>query len=336
MEQDRRQHPCPAGTGELTGAARRTGTADDAFEQHRPVLLGIAYRMLGSMWDAEDVVQDAWLRWANTDRASVDDPRSFLITVTSRLAIDRLRLAYRQREAYVGPWLPEPVPSDELPPGPAEAAEQRDTVSIAVLRLMEELSPPERAVFVLREAFALPYDDIAATLELAAPNARQLHRRAVRRLDAGQSRFSGDSAHLRRLVDGFTIAAQTGNRHALEQLLAEDVALWSDGGGKVRAARRVVRGRSKVVRLLVGVLVKFGYPTVEGVEVNGQPGLLSRLPQRDDLLVIQAGADGIVAIHLICNPDKLARLLASHDAAKPAGGAEPEPEPAEREGHGQR
>jgi RNA polymerase sigma-70 factor, ECF subfamily len=313
MEQDRDQHARATAGGGLSEGE------DEAFEPLRPALLGLAYRMLGSMWDAEDVVQDAWLRWAGTDRAAVEDPRKYLMTVTSRLAIDRLRRAYRQREAYVGPWLPEPVSSEQLPPEPAEAAERRDTVSMAVLRLMEELSPPERAVFVLREAFALPYDDIAATLELAAPNARQLHHRALRRITAGQQRFSGDRAALRRLVDGFTIAARTGDRQALEHLLAEEVALWTDGGGKVRAARRVIHGRDRVLRFLAGVTTKYGTPTWEVVEVNGQPALLVWLADRIQVIAFEVTEAGISGIQLIANPDKLAHVVPAGTSPAAAG-----------------
>ncbi|MFD0479415.1 sigma-70 family RNA polymerase sigma factor [Nonomuraea thailandensis] len=155
----------------------------DDFEEHRPMLLGLAYRLLGSMWDAEDVVQEAWLRWQATDHAGIREPRAFLVTVVSRLALDQLRSARVKREAYTGPWLPEPVETAQA--GPLDTAELRDTVSYATLHMMERLSPPERAVFVLREAFELPYDQIAEIVGSSVANARQMHHRASVRLSEG-------------------------------------------------------------------------------------------------------------------------------------------------------
>ncbi|QYN18574.1 sigma-70 family RNA polymerase sigma factor [Amycolatopsis sp. DSM 110486] len=213
-----------------------TSGAGAAFEAHRPVLLGAAYRILGSLDDAEDVVQEAWLRWSEVDHTRVEAPRRFLVKVVSRLAIDRLRLAHRRRETYVGPWLPEPVNTHEGEPlGPADTAAQRDTLSLATLRLMHRLSAPERAVFVLREAFELPYEEIGQVLGLGEAHARQLHRRGASHLATGRDRFTLDPDVHRKLVDRFLTAARTGDRAALQGLLARDVTLWGDGGGKVRA-----------------------------------------------------------------------------------------------------
>jgi RNA polymerase sigma-70 factor, ECF subfamily len=195
------------------------------FQEHRPLMLGVAYRMLGSAADAEDVVQEAWLRWATVDQTEVRSPRQFLITVVSRLAIDRLRLAYRHHETYVGEWLPEPVPAHQSrPPGPADVVEQRDTLSLATLRLMNQLSASERAVFVLREAFELPYEEIGEVLHLDEGHARQLYRRGSNRLIHGRTRFPADPHRHRELLDRFLLAARTGDRTALQGLLAHDVA----------------------------------------------------------------------------------------------------------------
>ncbi|MGH3859728.1 sigma-70 family RNA polymerase sigma factor [Actinokineospora sp.] len=246
-----------------------TTSLDTEFERHRSVLLGIGYRMLGSFADAEDVVQDAWIRWAGVDHATVEEPRSFLVTIVSRLAIDRMRLAHRRRETYIGPWLPEPVRTDREELGPADTAQQRDTLSVATLRLMERLSAPERAVFVLREAFELPYEEIAEVLNLTAAYARQLHKRAGARLAADRERFAADPVIHRDLVDLFVLAARTGDRDALQKLFAQDVPLWTDGGGKIRAALRPVRDADRVTRFLGGVLGKYGEVDLTVIEVNG-------------------------------------------------------------------
>lgn len=286
-----------------------TTSLDTEFERHRSVLLGIGYRMLGSFADAEDVVQDAWIRWSGVDRETVEDTRKFLVTIVSRLAIDRLRLAHRKRETYVGPWLPEPVRTDRQQLGPADTAQQRDTLSVATLRLMERLSPPERAVFVLREAFELPYEEIGATLGLTDAHARQLHRRGSARLTADRERFAADPGKHRDLVDRFVLAARTGDRSALQGLLADDVTLWADGGGKTRAALRPVEGADRVVRFLAGVLAKYDEIGLTVVEVNGQAAMVLVLGERRSVISLEV-VDGLVTgVQMVSNPDKIRRAL---------------------------
>ncbi|SDI06341.1 RNA polymerase sigma-70 factor, ECF subfamily [Actinokineospora alba] len=286
-----------------------TTSLDTEFERHRSVLLGISYRMLGSFADAEDVVQDAWIRWAGVDHDTVSDPRRFLITIVSRLAIDRMRLAHRKRETYVGPWLPEPVRTDREELGPADTAQQRDTLSVATLRLMERLSAPERAVFVLREAFELPYDEIGEVLSLTAANARQLHRRAGARLTADRERFATDPGDHRDLVDRFIEAARTGDRNALQALFAQDVTMWTDGGGKSRAALRPVRDADRVARFLMGVLGKYDEIDLTVIEVNGLAAMVLVLGEYRQIISLEISDGLVTGVQMVSNPDKLTRAL---------------------------
>ncbi|MEV6903210.1 RNA polymerase sigma factor SigJ [Amycolatopsis sp. NPDC051372] len=286
-----------------------TGSADAAFEEHRPVLLGAAYRILGSVDDAEDVVQEAWLRWSEVDHTRVEAPRRFLVKVVSRPAIDRLRLARRWRETYVGPWLPEPVNTHEGEPlGPADTAAQRDTPSLATLRLMHRLSAPERAVFVLREAFELPYEEIWQVLGLGEAHARQLHRRGAAHVATGRDRFTLDPDVHRELVDRFLTPARTGDRAALQGLLAQDVTLWGDGGGKVRAALRPVSGAAKVCRFGIGTIGKHSEVELRTADVNGEAALVVRLGSTWHVCSFET-ADGLATgIQWMSNPDKLGRF----------------------------
>ncbi|MGW4798458.1 RNA polymerase sigma-70 factor [Nonomuraea sp. NPDC004297] len=278
----------------------------DVFEEHRPMLLGLAYRLLGSMWDAEDVVQEAWLRWQGADRDGVREPRAFLVTVVSRLALDQLRSARVKREAYTGPWLPEPVLTSDA--GPLDTAELRDTVAYATLHMMERLSPPERAVFVLREAFELPYGEIAEIVGLSVVNARQLHRRASVRLADGRDRFRPSSEEHAELLATFMRAAGNGDLAALTDLLHEDVVAYNDGGGRVRAALRPILGRGKVVSFLSGLLSRFGYTDGRLVEANGLPALATRVGEHWQLVLIDVRDGRISEIYAVLNPDKLARV----------------------------
>ncbi|MBB6344743.1 RNA polymerase sigma-70 factor (ECF subfamily) [Nonomuraea muscovyensis] len=275
------------------------------FEQHRPTLLGLAYRLLGSMWDAEDVVQEAWLRWQAIDHDEIRDPRAFLVTVVSRLALDQLRSARVRRESYTGSWLPEPVPTAEA--GPLDTAELRDTVSYATLHLMERLSPPERAVFVLREAFEFPYDEIARVVGVSVANARQLHRRASLRLADGRDRFQPTEEEHTRLLMRFIEAAAGGDLGALAEILHEDVVIWSDGGGKVRAALRPILGRRKAVSFIDAVVSQHGS---EGVvtEVNGLPAVWSVSGGHPQLTAFAVRDGRISEIFIVRNPDKLRRV----------------------------
>lgn len=279
---------------------------DVDFEQYRPMLLGLAYRLLGSMWDAEDVVQEAWLRWEGTDRSQIREPRAFLLTVVSRLALDQLRSARVRREAYTGPWLPEPVATGEA--GPLDTAELRDTVSFATLHLMEKLSPPERAVFVLREAFELPYDQIAEIVGSSVANARQMHHRASVRVSQGRDRFTPTNEDHARLLTKFMEAAGGGDLDALTELLHEDVVMWNDGGGKVRAALRPILGRRKVSAFIGGLLARYDFSRARLVEANGRPALWTHVAGTDQLIALDVRDGRIQGLYGMLNPDKLTRV----------------------------
>ncbi|MBF8192758.1 RNA polymerase sigma-70 factor [Nonomuraea sp. K274] len=283
--------------------------AVDDFDEYRPMLLGLAYRLLGSMWDAEDVVQEAWLRWEGADRREVREPRAFLVTVVSRLALDQLRSARVRREAYTGPWLPEPVMTSQA--GPLDTAELRDTVSYATLHLMERLSPPERAVFVLREAFELPYDEIAEIVGTSVANARQLHHRASVRLADGRDRFQPSAEDHVKLLARFMEAAGGGDLAALTELLHEDVVSWNDGGGKARSALRPIVGRRKVAAFVHGLLSRYSFTDVRLVDVNGGPAVWARADERAQVMLIEL-QDGLIrGIYTVLNPDKLTRVRPS-------------------------
>ncbi|MCX4565604.1 RNA polymerase sigma-70 factor [Streptomyces viridodiastaticus] len=289
-------------------------TATELFEEHRPVLMGVAYRMLGRVADAEDVVQDAWLRWSGGDRTAVREPRGFLVRITTRLAVDRLRQIKARGETYVGPWLPEPYATDfgDTVTDTAERAVLADSVSLAVLVVLETLSPLERAVFVLREAFGYPYADIAAMLDRGEAAVRQLAARARRHVDERRPRYDVDPARRRDLTERFLDAAAGGDLAGLMELLAPDVRLVGDSGGKARAPLRVLDGADHVGRFFVGVAVK-GLPdaSVRMIELNGGPALLVLSGGKPDTVVqIDADGDRISTVYVVRNPDKLAALAA--------------------------
>lgn len=270
----------------------------------RPRLFGIAYQMLGSASEAEDVVQETWLRWQTVERADVRDPAAFLVTVATRLAINVVRSARKRREHYVGPWLPEPVDTGG---GPEAGAEQAADVELAVLLLLERLSPPERAAYVLRESFDYPFAEIAAILRVTEANARQLASRARRRI-AAERRTPVSRTEHRRLLETFIAAARTGDLDALEELLAEDAVSYSDGGGAVRGASRIpVAGRARVAKFVVAFAPRF-WPgaTVAWVEANGRPAaLVSRDGAPFALLAISASDAGVDRLLWVLNPGKL-------------------------------
>ncbi|MBZ6209103.1 RNA polymerase sigma-70 factor [Streptomyces olivaceus] len=291
-----------------------TDTAADVFEEHRPVLLGVAYRMLGRLADAEDVVQEAWLRWSGADRSAVREPRGYLVRVTTRLAVDRLRQIKSRGETYVGPWLPEPCVTHFGDAGPdtAEQAVLADSVSLAVLVVLESLSPLERAVFVLREAFGYPYAEIAAMLERGEPAVRQLAGRARRHVDERRPRYDVDPAQRRDLTERFLAAAAGGDLAALLELLAPDVRLVGDSGGKSRAPLRELEGSDKVARFLQGAARK-SVPdlTHRLLEINGGPALLvlsGGTP--DSVFQLDVSGGRVQAVYIIRNPDKLRSLAA--------------------------
>ncbi|WP_276319244.1 RNA polymerase sigma-70 factor [Streptomyces luteoverticillatus] len=285
----------------------------DVFEEHRATLGGVAYRMLGRFADAEDVVQEAWLRWSAADREDVHDPRGYLVRVTTRLALDRLRLAHTRRETYVGPWLPEPVATDfgTTVPDTAERAVLADTVSLALLVVLESLSPLERAVFVLREAFGFPYADIAEVLDRSEAAVRQLAGRARRHVAERRPRFDVDAARRRELTDRFLSAATGGSVEDMLALLAPGVRLVGDSGGKAKAPLRVLESADKVARFLLGVAAKpLPDPELRIVEINGGPAVLVLSRGLPDSVVSVEATDGLITeIHVMRNPDKLTGVL---------------------------
>ncbi|MFD5092539.1 RNA polymerase sigma-70 factor [Amycolatopsis thailandensis] len=279
------------------------------FEQLRPVMFGLAYRLLGSAAEAEDAVQDAYPKWAGAERGSIESPRAWLAKVVTNLCLNRLTSARAQRERYVGPWLPEPVLTSDDALGPLETAEQRDSVSLAMLVLLEQLGPVERAVFVLKEAFAYSHREIGAILDVSEVNSRQLHSRARRALDRSDERRVPDPRQLAKLVESFLSAARDGDLPALENLLTADVTAWSDGGGKVTAARRPVHGAAKVARLYAGMFAGASQVSIGIGEVNGGPAVIATA---GDALFGVLGfevVDGRIAgLRAVGNPDKLAYL----------------------------
>lgn len=280
-----------------------------AFEAQRPRLMRLAYRMLGSVAEAEDVVQDAWLRWTRTEE-EVADPAGWLVRTASRLCIDRLRSAKVQREAYRGPWLPEPL-IEELAVDPVERAED---VSVAFLLALERLSPLERAVFLLHDVFDEDYDTIAETLGRSEPAVRQLAARARNHVKDNRPRFTVSQEDAAKLAAAFMAAASQGDMKALSAVLAEDAVLVSDGGGKRKAALRPLVGREDVVDLLSRLAWRAGSDQVwplsfRAVRINGYPGVI--LEQDDGFMTIafQPGDDGkLAAVYLVRNPDKLSHL----------------------------
>ena len=303
----------------------------EEFAENRGLLVGVAYRVLGSMTDAEDVVQDAWLRWSTVDRSTVNDPRAYLVTITTRLAIDRLRRAKAQRETYVGSWLPEPISTT---PDVAEHAELADSVELALLVVLETLSPLERAVFVLREAFELPFADIAEIIGRAEPATRQLAKRAREHVQERRPRFDVDRAARREVTERFLAAAATGDLSALSGLLADDVRLVADGGGKARSPLRVIEGADKVSRFLGGVsnqraaqqfLLSVGADPTAAFElgiadVNAGPALVVTAGGRPIVVMSLVLRDGRVdSIYLIANPDKLGSMSQSAGAGTSEG-----------------
>lgn len=279
------------------------------FEMHRDRLYALAYRMLGTRSDAKDIVQEAFLRWVTADD-DINAPGAYLTRVVTNLCIDELRSARRQREAYVGPWLPEPVETTSAG-DPAYRVELADSLSMAFLRLLETLSPPERAVFLLRDVFQLGYEEVAHAVGTTPVNCRQIAHRARQRIrQEGTPRFDASELERDRLMRRFEEAVRAGDLRALKETLAEDITLYSDGGGKVVAARRPLVGVDKVSRFILGVERKIG-GTLERhrVEINGEPGLIlqqAAVPRYAWSFHIERGR--IQAIFVVANPDKLAGI----------------------------
>ncbi|WP_137160203.1 RNA polymerase sigma-70 factor [Blastococcus sp. CCUG 61487] len=287
------------------------------FDRHRPLLFSVAYQMLGSVADAEDAVQDAWLRWSAADRDDVADPRAYLVRVTTRLALDRLDSARARRESYVGPWLPEPLLTQPVtagpePADPTTAAELGEQVSLALLVVLETLSPAERAVFVLREVFGLPVAEVATALGRSEAAVRQMAHRAREHVQARRPRFDADRREQREITERFLAACAGGDMAALLSALAPDAVLISDGGGKVSAALRPILGADKVARFTLGIATQgFALPglRVEVVDVNGAAAVVAWVDGEPLMSMSLVVADGRVEqVLVVRNPDKLAGL----------------------------
>jgi RNA polymerase sigma-70 factor, ECF subfamily len=295
-------------------ASRRSvysmSTDQQTFADHRSLLFAIAYRILGSAADAEDVVQDAWFKWSAADRGQIADPKAYLGRIASNLSMDRLRSSQRQRETYVGPWLPEPILTA---PDTADDLAAAESVSIAMLVVLETLSPLERAVFVLKEVFDFSYAEIAAAVDRSESAVRQAGHRARGHVQARRPRFQTDPAKKRDITERFFAAATGGDINQLMELLAPDVTLWTDGGGKVRQALRPILGNQKVAAWITGA-IKRPYEGVDitdmaanVVDINGAPGIVFTGAGRViATLTVDLDDDGrITAIHNVANPDKL-------------------------------
>ena len=272
------------------------------------MLFAIAYRMLGSVMDAEDLVQETYLRWEEARETDVRSPRAYLTTIVTRLAINQLRSARTKREAYIGPWLPEPLVTEDT----SDAVELAESLSMAFLVLLERLAPVERAAFLLHEVFDFEYAEIARVLDKTEANCRQLVARARKRIGSPQARFEADPAQARRLVEKFTAASFAGDMEGLVALLAEDITIWGDGGGKVPgAALKPVRGAASVARFALGVMERFvpKETVVRPTEINGQPGFVAYVSGRPLSALIFDIRDGrIQTIYAVGNPDQLRSL----------------------------
>ena len=281
------------------------------FQQHRPRLFGLAYRMLGTPADAEDVLHDAWLRWHAQDTSVLDDPEAWLVTVTTRLALDRLRRAKTEREHYTGPWLPEPlVPEAEHPEAEAERGE---TITLSFLLLLERLSPDERAAFLLNEVFDYSHAEAAAILGIGEDACRQRVHRARTRLREGRPRFSVDAQAQRRMLERFVAAMAQPSLDALRALFAEDAIQISDGGGVVRAVLRPLHGAERLARLYMQIATNahLYLPHYELTTLNGAPALLMWAGGTlSSVIWVECEGERITAIHGLRHPGKLARLLA--------------------------
>ena len=287
----------------------------EVFDRNRPLLFSVSYRMLGSVMEAEDVVQEAFLRWQQAPEDEVRSPSAYLSTVVTRLCIDRLRSARARREQYVGPWLPEPLLEEQEISG---SADLDDSLSMAFLVLLESLSPVERAVFLLREVFDYEYAEIASLVGKSEANCRQIARRARQSVAARRPRFERSPQEEERLLDSFLHASLSGDMEALLALLSEDVNLYSDGGGKTQAALRPIYGADRVSRFLSGILKKAPPDlAVRQTLVNGRPGLVGYFgdgsPQ--SVVTLEVGEGRIRVIRLVVNPEKL-RVVPPLDRAE--------------------
>jgi RNA polymerase sigma-70 factor, ECF subfamily len=277
-------------------------------EELRPLLFSIAYRMVGSVAEAEDLVQEAFVRFHREER--VDAPKAFLTTVLTRLAIDHLRSARVRREAYVGAWLPEPIVTVG---GAAEEVEDDETLSLAFLALLERLTPVERAVYVLHDLFGYSHDEIAEIVGKSSANCRQILVRARRHVDEGRPRFEPSRERRQALLDRFMAAVRLGDVDALVGLLAADAVHYADGGGKARATPKPIYGADKIARLWANLGTTQGPYELRAVDVNGQPGVVALAPDGTLLtvLTLDVADDRVQAVRAVVNPDKLVRATAA-------------------------
>ncbi len=277
------------------------------FKSHRPRLVGLAYRMLGSRAEAEDVVQDAYLRWHAADQATVEDPRRFLGTVVTRLCLDRMKSAQARREVYVGPWLPEPIVDESF--DLESAGELAHDLSVALMLTLERLSPLERAAFLLHDVFDLDYAEVGRALERNEAACRQLAARAREHIHSERPRFPASQEEGQKLAKAFHRAAEMGDTKALLTLLAKDAVLYSDGGGKKQAALNPIHGADKIMRFFEGIARKNATLTLAQLRpatVNGMPGFVLREPDGTlDTVALEVRDGAIAAIYLVRNPDKL-------------------------------
>ncbi|RSZ38380.1 MULTISPECIES: RNA polymerase sigma-70 factor [unclassified Variovorax] len=288
---------------------------DDAtltFDRHRPRLQGIAYRMLGSVAEAEEVVQDAWLRWHEAAKDTLDSAEAWLVTVVTRLSIDRLRAAKIQREHYIGAWMPEPTLTGaaDSPATPEQLLERADNISVAFLAMLERLAPEARAAFLLREVFDADYDEIALTLGKSEAACRQLVHRAKLQVQEGRPRFSVPRETHERLLRAFADAAARGSLQDLKALMAEDVELIGDGGGKVQTFSKTLCGSQRLAQLYFSLWRRMGAGVrMEIVDINGEPGMLRFLDgELESAQTFEIENGRIVRIRAQRNPDKLARI----------------------------
>jgi len=277
---------------------------DDPFVEHRSLLFTVAYEMLGSAVDAEDVVQETWLRWVDVDQGTVDFPRAYLVQVVTRQALNRLRSVSRRREDYVGEWLPEPLLTD---PDAAEDVELAESVSIAMLTVLETLGPSERAVFVLREVFDTPYDEIAEVVDKSPAAVRQIAHRAREHVAARRPRMDVDRAEQLAVVETFLAALSTGDLQGLMDVLAPDVVAIADGGGLVPAARKPLIGAEKLVRLLAGAAAAPGF-VASVTWLNGMPGVRLDFGEVAAAVSLVVENGRITHVYAVNNPEKLGRL----------------------------
>jgi RNA polymerase sigma-70 factor (TIGR02957 family) len=279
----------------------------EAFVAHRNLLFTVAYEMLGSAADAEDVLQETWLRWVGVDLETVRDQRAYLVRITTRQALTHLRTLGRRRESYVGPWLPEPLLTA---PDVADDVELADSVSMAMMLVLENLAPTERAVFVLREVFALEYDEIAEAVDKSSAAVRQIAHRARAHVAERRPRGVVSAAETRRALDAFQRAIETGDLQGLLDLLAPDVVLLGDGGGVKQTLVRPIVGADKVGRIMTQGLPRYGREaTVEPAQINGGPALIIRIDgEIDDVVAIRLDDGLISGLYVVRNPEKLARV----------------------------